>query len=113
MAERIIIHPDCRAELEALAQRSRRDANALEHVREKLAVLGSSLGYPHSSAIRGTGGGLRELRPKAGRCPWRLVYRPGHPFVLLALAPEAVRDPRGFRRALDAAHDRLDRWDGT
>lgn len=111
MAEPVVIHAECEAELNALARRSQRDAMALERARDKLAVLGASLGYPHSTAIRGAPG-LRELRPRAGRCPWRLVYHPGRPFVVLALAPEALRDPRGFRRAVDEARTRLDEWKG-
>jgi hypothetical protein len=104
--EQIIIHPACRAELAALAQRDQREAVALRHARRKLVQLGSSLGYPHTSAIRGSADGMRELRPRAGNSPWRLLYLPGRPTLLLALAPEAMRDRRGFRRALDAAHQR-------
>jgi hypothetical protein len=31
---------------------------------EKLEVLGDQLPYPHSSAVRGSHSGLRELRPR-------------------------------------------------
>src|SRR4051794_41769457 len=37
---------------------------------EKLEAFGPQLGYPHTSAVRGHAG-LRELRPRAGRSPWR------------------------------------------
>jgi hypothetical protein len=66
-----------------------------------------ALGYPHTSAIRGTEG-LRELRPRQGRSPWRGLYRQvGAVFVLAAVAPEAERDPRRFRWSCEAASERL------
>ncbi|MBA2277797.1 MAG: type II toxin-antitoxin system RelE/ParE family toxin [Chloroflexia bacterium] len=74
---------------------------------EKLELLGDQLGYPHSSNVRGTS--LRELRPRAGRSPWRAFYqRVGDRIVLAAIGPEALHDPRGFRRAIGTALARLD-----
>ena len=48
------------------------ERNALLHAVEKLEAFGPQLGYPHSSAVQGFAG-LRELRPRAGRSPWRRV----------------------------------------
>ncbi|MFM9124707.1 MAG: type II toxin-antitoxin system RelE/ParE family toxin [Actinomycetota bacterium] len=111
--EQIVIHPTCRAELVALARQDQREAVALRHARRKLALFGSNLGHPHTSAVRGAAGGLRELRPRAGNSPWRLLYMPGRPIRVLALAPEAQRNPRGFRRAVEAARVRLRDQDGS
>jgi hypothetical protein len=42
---------------------------------DKLRELGPHLPFPHASAVRGNeGAGLRELRPRAGRSPWRAIY---------------------------------------
>src|SRR3954449_8101315 len=62
---------------------------------EKLEAFGPQLRYPHTSAVRGHAG-LRELRPRAGRSPWRVLYRRvGQVFVLAAIGPEGVSDHRG------------------
>ena len=45
------------------------------HAFEKLEVVGSRLPFPHSSQVRGRAEGLRELRPRSGRSPWRALYR--------------------------------------
>lgn len=73
----------------------------------KLEAIGPALGYPHSSDVR-EASGLRELRPRQGRSPWRALYgRAGECFVIAAIGPEAEHDPRGFRRACTAAQRRL------
>jgi hypothetical protein len=75
---------------------------------EKLEAFGPQLGYPHTSAVRGHAG-LRELRPRAGRSPWRVLYRRvGPAFVLAAIGPEALSDHRGFDQAAVRAEARLD-----
>jgi len=62
---------------------------------------------PHTSAVQGAPS-LRELRPRAGRSPWRGLYWPvGDRFVIAAVGPEAQHDPRGFTRACKAAAKRL------
>jgi hypothetical protein len=74
---------------------------------EKLEAFGERLPFPHQSAVRAAAP-IRELRPRAGRSPWRGFYaRVGKDFVLLSIGPEAEVDPRGFRRAVVAAQDRL------
>jgi hypothetical protein len=81
---------------------------ALDHAVEKLAALGQQLPYPHQSAVRGQRG-LRELRPRGGRSPWRALYeRRGAAFVIAAVAPEAEVDSRGFDRAVRLARRRLE-----
>lgn len=88
---------------------------AMWHAVDKLRLMGPVLPYPHSSAVRGAeGAGLRELRPRAGRSPWRAIYaRRGDTMVLAACGPEAQHDPRGFRRTVEAAGKRLARRDAA
>lgn len=80
---------------------------ALYNAVRKLEAIGPALGYPHSSDVR-EASGLRELRPRQGRSPWRALYgRAGERFIIAAIGPEAEHDPRGFRRACTAAQRRL------
>lgn len=77
------------------------------HAIEKLASLGPALPFPHQSNVQATDG-LRELRPRAGRSPWRGFYgQVGKTFVIVAVGPEAKVDPRGFKRAVRAAVSRM------
>ena len=83
------------------------ERNALLHAVEKLEAFGPSLGFPHSSAVLGFPG-LRELRPRAGRSPWRAMYpRVGDVFVIAAIGPEAQVDHRRFTRASRLAVARI------
>lgn len=87
------------------------ERSAIQHVREKLEAIGPRLGTPHSSAIKGRrGSGLRELRPRAGRSRWRPLNRQAGPraFVILAVAPEARIDKRGFDEKVRAAQHRFE-----
>ena len=80
---------------------------ALINADAKLAAYGPRLGYPHTSAVRDARG-LRELRPRAGRCRHRALYRQiGDVFVVAAVGPEAQSDPVGFGRAVRRALQRL------
>ncbi len=84
-----------------------RERTALHNAVVKLQALGPTLGYPHSSAVRSVEQ-LRELRPRAGRSPWRGLYRQvGETFVLAAIAPEAQHNEKKFQQACRAALDRL------
>jgi hypothetical protein len=74
----------------------------------KLEDGGDEMPFPHSSSVRGAVN-LRELRPRAGRSPWRAFYRRvGDEVVIGAFGSEAQADPRGFARAVRAATERLD-----
>ncbi len=104
------MHPSFTAELAELQRSSPAEARAVRNALAILRAEGPTLGFPWSSAVRG-GGGLRELRPRRGRSPWRILYRRSPAgLVVLAIAPEAGVDRRGFARALDhaaaRAHDR-------
>lgn len=75
---------------------------------EKLRAAGPALPFPHQSGVQGVEK-LRELRPRAGRSPWRGFYRRvGDVFVIAAVGPEAESDKRRFDRAAINAISRLD-----
>ena len=99
-------HLSARAEADALPAQERK---AIDSAVDKLASLGPTLAFPHSSKVMGDpGGSLRELRPRAGRSPWRCIYeRMGDVFVIGAVAPEAQKDKAGFDSAVSAAKTRL------
>jgi hypothetical protein len=97
-------HPVATKELARLPPRERA---AMLNAVEKLTLFGPALPFPHCSAIQGVER-LRELRPRAGRSPWRAFYRRvGGLFVVAAIGPEAGVDKRGFERAAAAAIARL------
>jgi hypothetical protein len=100
----VVYLPEARQERAALPSAERA---ALINADAKLSAFGPLLGYPHTSAVRGADK-LRELRPRAGRSPWRALYRQvGEAFVVAAVGPEAQSDPRGFDRAVRRALERL------
>lgn len=105
----VLWHPAADAERAAISDATERAA--IQHAREKLEAIGPRLGAPHSSAIKGEdGSGLRELRPRAGRSRWRPIYRRVGPdiFVILAVAPEAEINKRGFDEKVRDARRRFD-----
>lgn len=79
----------------------------------KLEAFGDQLGWPHASQVKGSRPGIRELRPRAGRSAWRVLYRRvAGAMVVLAVGPEAEHDQRGFGRAVRRAEDRLKETEG-
>jgi hypothetical protein len=102
----VLIHPDADVELSKIPAREKL---AIDTALDKLRAIGPTLGYPHTSAVRGSVGSLRELRPRQGRSPWRAFYRQiGSALVIAAIGPEADVDPKRFARAVRAAEQRLD-----
>ncbi len=100
-------HPEAAAERDASWPPE--EKVAMEHAVAKLKAAGPRLTHPHSSAVQGTAGkGCRELRPRAGRSRWRPIYRRATPdtFVIVAVAPEAQIDQRGFDAAVARAAER-------
>jgi hypothetical protein len=95
---------------EAEEERARlpaRDRVAIDNAVAKLEAMGPTLPYPHSSNVEGWDD-LRELRPQAGKSPWRPLYRQvGTPFIISAIGPEAKKDKRGFDKACQRAIERL------
>jgi hypothetical protein len=101
----VVYHPDAEQERGKLPGNER---EALYNAVRKLESIGPALGSPHTSAVLGSDG-LRELRPRAGRSPWRAFYQQvGASFVIAAVGPEAEHDPRGFRQACKRALQRLE-----
>ena len=97
-------HTDAVTELKRL---DARDRVAVAHAREKLIALGERLPFPHQSAVQGSPP-LRELRPRAGRCPWRPIYaQVGARFIILAIGPDAQVDPQRFNKTVRDASRRL------
>lgn len=85
---------------------------AMQSAVEKLKALGDRLPFPHSSKVRG-GEKLRELRPRAGRSPWRAFYRRiENAMVIGAIGPEAESNRHGFARSVSSAEQRLDEVEG-
>src|SRR5437764_5818942 len=96
---------DARREFQALPPAEK---EAMRNAIGKLEQAGEALAYPHSSRVRGAAD-LRELRPRAGRSPWRGFYRRFRDEIVIgAFGPEAQADPPGFTRAVRAAAERLD-----
>jgi hypothetical protein len=67
------LHPDAVEEWRTLLQNAPAEGRALVRAFDKLEVHGDRLPYPHSGAAAGATK-LRELRPRAGRSPWRAFY---------------------------------------
>jgi hypothetical protein len=104
MAMPVVYHPQYEVEWRSLPPAGRA---ALASAAEKLRA-DSQLGFPHTSRVQGSKAALRELRPRRGRSPWRAPYRRvGGVVIVLAVAPEAERDRRGFDRAVAEAERRL------
>jgi hypothetical protein len=96
--------PSAETELHRLP---RQEQTAMLHAIDTLRASGPTLGYPHTSQVRGTK--LRELRPRGGNSPWRAFYRRiGDVLRIGAIGPEAKVNPRGFNAAVDRATRRLD-----
>lgn len=101
----VVYLPDAKQERDKLPERERQ---ALYNAVRKLAAIGPTLPYPHSSDVRGARS-LRELRPRGGRSPWRVLYRQvGGSFVIAAVCPEAKVDQREFTAACQRALARLE-----
>src|SRR5713101_5100487 len=84
------------------------ERGAVMNAAAKLEAVGDQLGAPHTSQVKGSRAGIRELRPRAGRSSWRVLYRRvADRLVVLAVGPEAEHDKRGFDRAVRLAEERL------
>jgi hypothetical protein len=102
-------HPGFDVEMAALLLREPREHRAVTRTISRLLQFGDALRFPDSSSVRSSSvRGLRELRPRRGRSRWRPLYViTAGGIQLAALAPEATRDPVGYRRAVDRAAQRL------
>ncbi len=110
MVLRVDWDEDAREELRRLPAAERR---AVMTAVAKLEAFGDQLGWPHSSHVKGSRAGIRELRPRSGRSLWRALYRRvADAMVILAVGPEAEHDRRGFDRAVRLAEERLKEIEG-
>lgn len=93
---------------EAVAEFNKlRDNKQRKGVESAVAYLrrqGPSLSAPHMKRVAGTRK-LCELRPAGGTALVRPLYFrfDEHTFKVMAIAPEAVVDPAGFRAAVERA----------
>lgn len=80
------------------------EQEAVFSVVQKLETAGVALGFPHSSALRGAADALRELRPKQGRSPLRIVYAfdPKRDAVLI-IGGDKSGDTKFYERILPVA----------
>jgi hypothetical protein len=100
------IHTEAEPELQELRRQSVSEHVAMLHAIEKLEAIGPTLGFPHTSQVKGTK--VRELRPRAGRSPWRAFYaRVGNVLRVGSIGPEAKHDQHGFDAAVARAVSRL------
>ena len=90
---------------------SNQEAAAVQNVVHKLEIDGLQLGMPHSSAIKGARHALRELRPKQGRSPLRVLYAydPERQIILI-LGGDKGADERWYGRAVPKADDLFDAY---
>lgn len=78
---------------------SAEEQGAVVNVVTKLEIAGVALARPHSGHLEGTKEPLRELRPKKGRSPLRIVYAfdPRRNAVLL-IGGDKSGDPKFYDR---------------
>lgn len=101
----VVVHPQAKKELAALPNQEK---VAVDNAMKKLEALGPDLGYPYLSAVQAAADAIRELRPRAGRSPWRVFYRRiGEVFLVGSIGPEAQVDSRKFNKAVRAAEQRI------
>lgn len=89
---------------EWFAELGREDGDAVIHVVTLLELSGVLLGAPHSSALLGARFPLRELRPKQGRSPLRIVYAfdPRRDAVLI-IGGDKSGDPKFYEHIIPRA----------
>jgi hypothetical protein len=106
LSYRVVYHTEVRAERSQLPANER---VAMNNAVEKLELFGPDLPAPHQSNVEGARN-LRELRPRAGRSPWRALYRrvTADTFVIAAIAPDAEVSRRRFNQAARLPLARLD-----
>ncbi len=83
---------------------SHRDQKAVLQVVKILEQVGIALGEPYSSALKGTKYPLRELRPKRGASPLRIIYAfDPEREALLLIGGDKGNDKRFYERAISRA----------
>lgn len=106
MANQILTTDEFDAWLASLTEKDRED---ILHVVDLLQALGVRLKHPHSSAIESSHYPLRELRPKQGHSPLRVIYAyDPHRDAVLLIGGDKGADKRMYDRIVPVA-ERL--WD--
>lgn len=83
---------------------SHREQKAVLQVVKILEQVGIALGEPYSSALKGTKHPLRELRPKRGASPLRIIYAfDPRREALLLLGGDKGNDKRFYERTISRA----------
>lgn len=92
---------------ELLKLRDEKQRKGVARMIDLLRYEGPRLASPHMKRVRGTSK-LCELRPGGGQTAIRPLYLrfDERTFKVLAIAPEAIVDPAGFRSAVDRARRR-------
>jgi hypothetical protein len=87
------------------------EAKAVLHVVDLLELMGLALGTPHSSALKATRYALRELRPKQGHSPLRVVYAfdPKRDAVVI-IGGDKSGDPKFYERIIEQAERLWERY---
>jgi hypothetical protein len=103
---------DDRAVREFRAITDRRARQKILTACDLLGRLGPKLVMPHARKVQGAAMHLFELRPGGGQDLNRPLYyrRDGDTFIILAIAPEAIVNPKGFRRSVEKAATRASDW---
>jgi hypothetical protein len=80
------------------------EQEAVINVVTKLEIAGVGLGRPHTGHLEGAKAPLRELRPKQGRSPLRILYAfdPKRNAVLL-IGGDKSGDPKLYDRLIPVA----------
>jgi hypothetical protein len=86
-----------------------REQKAVLQVVKLLQAAGIGLGEPYSSALKGSRHPLRELRPKRGASPLRIIYAfDPRREALLLLGGDKGDDKRFYERAIAKAEQLWD-----
>lgn len=101
-------HPEAVQELQQL--RDKQNQRRVLTIVDILRRIGPKITEPHSKPIVGMAK-LCELRPGGGRTTIRPLYFrfDDRTFKIVAIAPEALVDPAGFRNAVERARQRARR----
>ena len=88
---------------------SLQEARAVQRKVQMLEEKGVTLDHPHSSALRGSRHGLRELRVQAGGHPLRVIYAfDRERAAILLLGGDKTGDDRFYEQIVPQADDLFD-----
>lgn len=111
MSSRVLVYWDKEAVEEFGAYKEPRARKAILSIVDILSQTGAQITEPHAKKVR-IANKLYELRPGGGKILARPLYArvEESTFVVLAIAPEADEDPKGFETAVERARERAERY---